>query len=150
MASLELMRASNARIATSLPSGLVAVFVGATSGIGNTTLKQFASRAQQPRIYFVGRRQDEGERIKAELKNLNPNGEYHFFKQDVSLMKNVDEVCRYIQSRESTINLLYLTCGSLITKKRTLSLPPLINDGQPVAYYGPSQKPPRVFIILWP
>ncbi|KAK7994901.1 short-chain dehydrogenases/reductase [Apiospora arundinis] len=119
MVSLELMRASNARIATSLLSGLVAVFVGATSGIGNTTLKQFASRAQQPRIYFVGRRQDEGERIKAELEKLNPDGEYHFFKQDVSCMKNVDEVCRYIQSRESTINLLYLTCGSLITKKQT-------------------------------
>ncbi|KAK8022575.1 hypothetical protein PG993_013342 [Apiospora rasikravindrae] len=74
MVTLEQMRASNARIATTLPPGLVAVFVGATSGIGNTTLKQFASRAQQPRIYFVGRRQAEGERTQAELEKLNPDG----------------------------------------------------------------------------
>ncbi|KAK8091717.1 hypothetical protein PG997_002078 [Apiospora hydei] len=119
MVSLEEMRASNARIATSLPSGLVALFVGATSGIGSTTLKHFARRTQQPRIYFVGRRRDEGERIQAELEKLNPRGEYHFVQQDVSLLKNVDEVCRYIQSRESAINLLYLTCGSLITKTQT-------------------------------
>ncbi|KAK8053326.1 hypothetical protein PG996_012627 [Apiospora saccharicola] len=52
MVSFEAIRASNAQISTALLPGLVAVFVGATSGIGETTLKQLAKRAPQPRIYF--------------------------------------------------------------------------------------------------
>lgn len=122
MVSLELMRASNSLVATSLPAGLVAVFVGATSGIGETTLKQFARQAKQPRIYFLGRREQEGKRIQAELRHLNPSGEYHFVQADVSLLKNVDDACRHLQGRESAINLLFLTCGSLITKKRRYQL----------------------------
>lgn len=76
------MRASNLRINTELPSGLVAVFfsLGTTSGIGATTLKQFAKCAKKPRIYFVGRREIEGERVKAELQKLNSDGEYHYLK----------------------------------------------------------------------
>jgi hypothetical protein len=42
MVSLTAVQASNSCIASSLPLGLVAIFVGATSGIGEYTLKQFA------------------------------------------------------------------------------------------------------------
>ena len=118
MVSIEAIRASNAQISTALPLGLVAVFVGATSGIGETTLKQFAKRAPRPRIYFLGRREREGARIDAELRELNPGGEYHFIPADVSLLKNVDDVCRHLRARESAINLLFLTCGSLLFGKR--------------------------------
>jgi len=111
------MRNSNARIASELPSGLVAVFFGATSGIGETTLKQFAKRVRQPRIYFIGRREVEGERIRQELNVLNPGGEYHYLKCDASLLKNVDELCRHIMSKEPTINLLFVTVGTLISGK---------------------------------
>jgi NAD(P)-dependent dehydrogenase (short-subunit alcohol dehydrogenase family) len=113
MVSLEAIRESNARIASELPAGLVAVFFGATSGIGETTLKQFAKRARQPRIYFVGRREEEGNCIKIELKTLNPDGEYHYMKCDASLLKNVDQLCREIKSKESAINLLFITVGNL-------------------------------------
>jgi len=118
MVSLEAMRASNARIASELPAGLVAVFLGATSGIGATSLKQFAKHARQPRIYFAGRREDEGNRIKTELKTLNPDGEYYYMKCDASLLKNVDQLCRDIKSKESAINLLFLTIGTMVTGKR--------------------------------
>lgn len=118
MVALQAIRESNARIATSLPSGLVAVFVGATSGIGETTLRNFAKHATRPRIYFLGRRETEGKRIQADLEQINPEGQYHYLKYDVSLLKNVDEACRYIKGRESAINLLFLTCGTLITGKR--------------------------------
>ncbi|RYC59192.1 hypothetical protein CHU98_g7015 [Xylaria longipes] len=75
MVSLQAIRESNAQIATSLPSGLVAVFVGATSGIGETTLRNFVKRANKPRIYFVGRRESEGKRIRDELEKINSEGE---------------------------------------------------------------------------
>ncbi|KAI0912847.1 hypothetical protein F4823DRAFT_138569 [Ustulina deusta] len=119
MVSLQAIRESNARIATSLPSGLVAVFVGATSGIGETTLRHLVKRARQPRIYFLGRRETEGTRVQAELKKLNPEGEYHYLRYDVSLLANVDEACRHIQARESAINLLFLTSGTLLSGIQT-------------------------------
>ncbi|KAI1309791.1 hypothetical protein F5Y03DRAFT_347396 [Xylaria venustula] len=119
MVSLQAIRDSNARIATNIPSGLVAVFVGATSGIGETTLRNLVQRAHQPRIYFIGRRETEGNRIQEELERINPEGEYHYLKYDASLLKSVDEACRYIRSRESAINLLFLTSGGLVFGKQT-------------------------------
>jgi hypothetical protein len=111
MVSLPDVQSSNDQIAK-LPAGLVAVFVGATNGIGEATLKEFARSAKSPRAYFVGRSQEAGNRITAECRQLNPEGEYLFIKADLSLIRNVDEVCREIKSKEKAINLLFLSCGS--------------------------------------
>jgi NAD(P)-dependent dehydrogenase (short-subunit alcohol dehydrogenase family) len=119
MASLQAMRESNSRIASALPAGLVAVFVGATSGIGETAMKRFTELARKPRIYFIGRRENEGGRIQSELKALHAEGEYHYLKHDVSLLRNVDDACRYLKDREKTINLLFLSCGTLISGRET-------------------------------
>lgn len=114
MVSLAQVQSSNAQIATALPSGLVAVFVGATNGIGEYSLKEFARCAKQPRVYFVGRSQEAGDRISEECRDLSPGGEFNFIKADVSLLESVDEVCREIKRKEKTINLLFLTCGSAL------------------------------------
>ncbi|KAI9810591.1 MAG: hypothetical protein M1827_006153 [Pycnora praestabilis] len=119
MVSLKLVQSSNSRIASNLPPGLVAVFVGATNGIGETTLKQFAKHARQPRVYFIGRSQEAADRIKNECKALNSNGEYIFIKADTSLIRNVDDVCRDIKSKEKSINLLFLSTGTLIPGIKT-------------------------------
>lgn len=89
----------------------MAVFVGATSGIGETTLKQFAKHAEEPKAYFVGRSQDAGSRIAAECKVLNPAGEYIFVPADVSLIRVVDQVCKEIGEKEKVINILLLSAG---------------------------------------
>jgi short-subunit dehydrogenase len=114
MVSLPTIRSSNSLIASALPPGLVAVFVGGTNGIGETTLKQFAKHARQPRIYFIGRSQEAGDSIAAECKALNSSGEYFFVKTDTSLIRNVDDICRDIKAKEKAINLLFLTQGCLI------------------------------------
>lgn len=111
MVALTAIRASNSLISSVLPPTLVAVFVGATSGIGESTLKKFAQYTQKPRVYFVGRSQAAADRIEAECRIINPNGEYVFIKEDVSLIRNVDKVCKDIQAREKTINLLVLSAG---------------------------------------
>ncbi len=36
-------------------SGLVAVFVGGTNGIGESTAKEFFNRTTKPRAYIIGR-----------------------------------------------------------------------------------------------
>lgn len=113
MVSLDDVKASNASIATALPPGLVAVFVGATNGVGETTLKQFAKHASKPRVYFVGRSQEAGDRIAAECKKLNPEGHFTFIKKEASTVRSVDEICELIKSNEKSINLLFLTIGTL-------------------------------------
>ncbi len=115
MVSLTDVQSSNSRIASALPPGLVAVFVGATSGVGETSLKQFAKHAREPRVYFVGRSQEAGERIAAECKALNSEGRYSFIKADTSLICTVDDICRDIKSKEKALNLLFLSPGSLIS-----------------------------------
>ncbi|RDW72850.1 hypothetical protein BP6252_06757 [Coleophoma cylindrospora] len=110
MVSLSIIRSSNSHISALAP-GLVAIFVGATSGIGEITLKKFAEYAQQPRIYFIGRSQDAADRITAECKVTNPAGEYIFLRRDVSLINSVDEVCDEIMAKEKVVNLLFLSVG---------------------------------------
>lgn len=119
MVSLEIMRASNAQISAKLPPGLVAVFVGATNGIGENTIKQFAKYTTRPRVYFIGRSLEAAKRIKAECEAVNPQGEYIFIQKDTSLIRNVDQVCNEIKSKENTINLLFMTTGTLAFGTKT-------------------------------
>ena len=42
---------------------------------------------------------------------LNPEGSYEFIRKDVSLIKNVDELCNEIEKREKRIDLLFLSPG---------------------------------------
>lgn len=115
MVSLDEMRESNAQIPSFLPPGLVAVFAGATSGIGEATLKEFVKHTIRPNVFFLGRGQASGDRITTELKTLNPKGKYTFIACDLSLMLNVDDACRQIKETETKINLLFLTVGTLIS-----------------------------------
>lgn len=124
MVSISSIRSSNSLISTSLPAGMVALFVGATSGIGEATLKKFAQYAIGPRVYFVGRSQEAADRITAECQALNPAGQYVFRKADVSLIKVVDEICEEVKAKEESINLLFLSCGvpSMDRSSKYLSL----------------------------
>ena len=115
MVALETVRASNQQIASALPSGLVAVFVGATNGVGEATVRQFAKYASAPRVYLIGRSEEAGARIVKECKALNPQGTFTFISKDTSLIRNVDEICDEIKQKEKSVNLLFLTIGTLQT-----------------------------------
>lgn len=118
MVTKEAIEASNTLLKTAIPPGLVAVFVGATNGVGETTVRQFAKYAAKPRVYLVGRSQEAGTRIVEECKALNPDGTFIFLKKGTHLMRNVDEVCNEIASKEEAINLLFLTVGTLQVNER--------------------------------
>lgn len=113
MVSLEAIVASNSRIRSTLPSGLVAVFVGGTNGVGETTVRQFTKYADQPRVYIIGRSQEAGDRLTAECAAINPSGTYVFIKRETTLMRDVDEICKDLADREEVINLLLLSVGTL-------------------------------------
>ncbi|KAL4863295.1 hypothetical protein BDV12DRAFT_202208 [Aspergillus spectabilis] len=111
MVDLQDILSHNAQISSSFAPGLVALFVGATSGIGAATLKAFAKYTRRPRAYFVGRSQPAANLIIEECKALNPQGEYIFIQADVSLIRVVDEVCSRIKAREKDLNILFLSQG---------------------------------------
>lgn len=123
MITLPEVIACNERIATTLPHGLVAVFVGGTSGVGEYTVKTLAKYALNPRAYIVGRSQEAADRIIKECKQLNPGGKFEFIKADVSLLKNVDDVCNQIKSKETAINMLVETQGSMASSPSMSSSP---------------------------
>lgn len=113
MVAQNIITASNAKIASTLPSGLVGVFIGGTNGIGEYTLKAFAKHVSKPQVIFTGRSQEAADRIVTECKSINPEGSYTFIKADTSTIRKVDEVSEEIKRKVQTINVLFLTTGVL-------------------------------------
>ncbi|KAL2862240.1 uncharacterized protein BJX67DRAFT_375455 [Aspergillus lucknowensis] len=118
MVSLNAVVQSNSDLKDYGP-GLVGVFVGGTSGIGEATARSFVKYATSPRVYLVGRNDAQATRITDELEQLNPGSRVVFVRCDVSLLRLVDEACKRIQEREEKVNLLVLSSGIFTTKART-------------------------------
>lgn len=113
MVALSEAIASNERIAPTFPQGLVAVFVGGTSGVGDYTVKAFAKYARGSRAYIVGRSEPNATRIMAECRALGPSNTVEFIQGDISLLNTVDDICRRIRAKETAINILFQTQGSM-------------------------------------
>ena len=123
MVSLIDVVASNAQIPTALPKHLVAVFAGATSGIGEITLKTFVKYAVEPRIYLLARNPESAHRVIAECRQLNPQAQYEFIKVDLSSINATDRACQEVKSKEKVINLAMLSAGELSLDGRRKQLP---------------------------
>jgi NAD(P)-dependent dehydrogenase (short-subunit alcohol dehydrogenase family) len=93
--------------------GFVAVFVGATRGIGLATLQALTRTLKKPRFYVIGRSQAKFEPELAALRECNPDAEIRFLEGKISLLKEVDDVCDSILQIESHLDLLYMSPGSL-------------------------------------
>ncbi|CAD6584834.1 MAG: hypothetical protein ASARMPREDX12_001764 [Alectoria sarmentosa] len=72
-------------------------------------------------MYFVGRSQDAADRIVLELKTIQPDAETTFIRKDLTLLKNVDEVCDEIKSKETKIDLLFMSQGTMSLKGRDVT-----------------------------
>jgi short-subunit dehydrogenase len=96
----------------------LASIVGGTSGIGESTAREFVRHTPAPHVYLVGRSREQGEKLIAEFKTINGDAQTHFIQSDVSLLKNVDEVCKEISGKEEKVNLLVLSAGILTMSGR--------------------------------
>ncbi len=127
MVPLPLVRQSNLHVKhQDFAKKPTAVFVGATQGIGLSSLEQYAATTIAPRIYIVGRNESVGARIIEDLKTkYNKDGRYVFLKGEVSLLKSVDEVCKEVKRREEKLDLLFMSPGALSLRGKVgASLPP--------------------------
>lgn len=120
MASLDIVRKSNGSLSSTVPR-VVALFVGGSSGIGRSTLRQLALNAEAPTAYIVGRSESNATPLLKELRQINPRGSFNFIEADVSLISNVDKACEDIRKREKALNLLFMTPGglSLVGRRET-------------------------------
>lgn len=53
------------------------------------------------------------------LKKSNPDGEAFWMPRDISVLRNVDEICADIKKRETKIHCLFLTAGYMTLNSRT-------------------------------
>ncbi len=120
MVAIQAIRQSNARI-SELPAGLVALFLGGTSGIGRSALEQFAQRAVRPRIYIAARQGSSAPALVQSLRQSNPQGTYTIIEKDVSLVRQTDEVVQFVKNKETKLDLLFMSMGfiSFIGRQET-------------------------------
>jgi NAD(P)-dependent dehydrogenase (short-subunit alcohol dehydrogenase family) len=116
MVSLGSVRKANGSL-----SKKVALFVGGTSGIGRSTLRQLALNVDAPTAYIVGRSEANAAPLLKELRQTNPKGSFNFIEANVSLISNVDKACEDIRKREKALDLLFMTPGglSLVGRRET-------------------------------
>lgn len=112
MVSLKDIRKSNAQLQF-LPPGLVAVFSGATSGIGLGTLTALIKFAKAPKVYIIGRDHEKGAKIIAELEKLNSEASLIFFEAQFSLIRDVDRISREILRIEDHVDILCMSPGNV-------------------------------------
>ena len=82
------VQASNAQL--SAQKGLVAVFAGATSGIGEYSVLAFARNTAGARIYILGRSQAAADRITKQIEAYGTGASVTFIQSDLSLIKSID------------------------------------------------------------
>lgn len=98
-------------------SGLSAIFVGATQGIGLGALKPFTKHTDTPTIFIVGRSESTLNTIITDLKALNPTANlYPIRADDLTLLSNVNAACEKIKlhpAAPSKIDILCISAGYL-------------------------------------
>ncbi|KAH0612187.1 uncharacterized protein H6S33_010239 [Morchella sextelata] len=135
MVGIASIRSTNAAFSsTPGAKGLVAVFVGATSGIGETAMKTFVSSTVAPTVYFVGRSESSGAKITTELQKLNPDSKIQFFQADTTLLSNVDNISSQIATKEKKLNLLFMSPGYMSMAGRE-ETPEGLDRKMTVSYY---------------
>ena len=122
MVSYQTVQQSNGRL-TSLPKGLVALFIGATKGIGQSALQHFAQHAPSPRIYTVARPSAivAHEELLASLRHSNPSAIFDIITADVSLVSEVDRVVDAIKQKETKLDVLFVSAGFMAFEGRKVT-----------------------------
>ncbi|KAH7231943.1 hypothetical protein B0J15DRAFT_472622 [Fusarium solani] len=116
MPSLSSIQQANSQ--ASNKTRIVAVMMGGTGGIGAATCRELVTSFKKPKLYIVGRNESAASHLTQELEAINSSAEVHFIQSDLSLIRNVDDLCRSVAQKESAIDLLFLTAGILNPKGR--------------------------------
>jgi len=132
MVAIEAVRAASSSISS---QSLIAVFVGATSGIGLAAIEALLKSTTSPKVFLVGRSKSTFAPTLTKIQNLNASAALIFVEAQVSLLKEVDRVCTIVKAQESAIDLLWVSQGGLSMSGHELTLEGLRTD-LAVKYYS--------------
>jgi NAD(P)-dependent dehydrogenase (short-subunit alcohol dehydrogenase family) len=113
MTTITTIKQRNKQFASERHAGYVCVFAGATSGIGAGTLERMALMLDAPTFYVLGRSAARFASQRAKLESLNPSCKIVFLETEVSLLSDVDTVCKQISSAEQKVDCLYMSQGMM-------------------------------------
>ncbi|KAK5999696.1 hypothetical protein QM012_005102 [Aureobasidium pullulans] len=121
MVKLTTVTAANAALIKKQP--LTAVFVGATNGIGEFTVRELCKthghNGPGLRIVIVGRNEKVAQQIITECRSVCSSVDFHFVQGgDISLLHSVDEACDQLRTvlettKTSGIDMLVMTQGKV-------------------------------------
>ena len=94
-------------------SGLVCVFVGATSGIGLSTVTALLNIARHSTLYIVGRSEKRFAPQMRSWRAMNRSCRLVFLEAQVSLLSEVDAACAKVIEAEEKVDMLYMSPGYL-------------------------------------
>lgn len=93
-------------------SGVTAVFVGATNGIGLGALRALTKHTDAPTVYIVGRSVQRLEALIEELKSLNETATFIPIQAtDLGLIRDADAAAKEIAKTAKKIDLLIMSPG---------------------------------------
>lgn len=118
MVSLSEIRASNAQIAKDTAPH-TAVFTGATDGIGKATLIRLVSTNLPMKIYVIGRNGEKHKQFLDGLRKSNTRVDIVWLEGQISLLAETKRVCDEIRSRQTSLDILFMSAGAGLMGGRT-------------------------------
>ncbi|KAJ7678446.1 hypothetical protein B0H14DRAFT_3121346 [Mycena olivaceomarginata] len=149
MVALQTVLQSNSNI-TRLPSGLVALFIGATSsGIGESTLQHLAQHAPAPRIYSVARPQSAAahETLLASLRKSNPTATITLITADISLVSEIDKIVAAVTQKETKLH-IFVTAGGRMAFEGREDTREGLEPSMSTRYYSPLRAVQQLLPLL--
>ena len=111
MVQLSDIQAANASLPAYYPVKPMAVFNGATAGIGKATLEAFVRRTTDPKVYIIGRNKASRQEWLAKLQASNTKATIVFLEADIKLIKEAKRVAGIISKQEQRVDLLCMSAG---------------------------------------
>ncbi|KAH8598704.1 hypothetical protein B0O99DRAFT_613990 [Bisporella sp. PMI_857] len=121
MVALSTISGANVDYAKAHPdnTGTIAVFAGATGGIGLGTIEALAKILPGATFYVLGRSASKFSPQEARLKTLNPTLKIVFVEAQVGSIQDIDRATKEISEKESKVDLLYMSQGCFPLNKAT-------------------------------
>jgi NAD(P)-dependent dehydrogenase (short-subunit alcohol dehydrogenase family) len=111
MPPLAQIQSQNAALRAKQHRDIVAVFAGATGGIGLGTLQTTTTIFPNPTIYILGRSASRFAPHLSTLQTLNPSATLIFLERDPTLLSEIDKACAEILARQTRIDYLFMSPG---------------------------------------
>ncbi|KFY41429.1 hypothetical protein V494_03007 [Pseudogymnoascus sp. VKM F-4513 (FW-928)] len=113
MVNITEIRRCNERFSAENNADLVCVFAGATSGSGAGALEATVRILHTSTFYIIGRSATQFASQRKKLEKLSPGCKLVFLEAQVSLLSDVDAVCKQITAAEKKVDLLYMSPGCI-------------------------------------